>query len=274
MAIVISQTGTLTTVNAGLTTTQTVSITPTVIGSLLFITGCIDNGGSSSTLAQVTAVSDNVDGAWTLLTATSAASFLGQQSFIAYHANSSSTAARTVTLTITVGGSSYYLQVQPCEATGVVTSSPVDQSATQVLASGGATITMSPGITTLTANDLIVAVGSNVSGSAWTSPTTGWTALWSAATSGTSQDGKGVYQVASGTGTFAPTFTETGGNYLATATIISFKPAAAGPTVPPEPFTGQGMNQYDQNTALLATGRAMSQSQLPAQIGKQIFVMP
>jgi len=218
MPIAIVQAVAVTTTNAG-PSTITLNITPNAANNLLVVTGCMMN--ANTLLATVSSVSDSVDGAWTVVQANSPAGTAAnnQNSFIAYKI-CSSTAARTITCTW-AGATSYYSSASTAEFSGINTTAPLDSSNTATTAATGTTVSVSN--TTVTAGDvLVVAVGGNLAGSAWSSPTD-WRLLWNVATAGASQDGRSVFQIGTGAASYSATFTETGGTWFPTATMVAFK---------------------------------------------------
>lgn len=218
--------------NAGALST-TLAITPGAVGSFLFFTASI---GENATLHTWSA-SDNVDGAWTVVQVQSGVGGASQTTcVIGFRDNCSSTAARTVSLTrnSSTGSSSISWALGAATHTGVVFATDGQASAGGGLSTPAATITVS-GLVPGTVNDLILAVGSNDGGSAWTHPVagdSGWTllqALWNVVVSGAGTDGKAVAMVYGSVASLSTIFTETGASSHPTGLVLAFK----GPTGTP-----------------------------------------
>ncbi len=203
----------------------TLTITPTTAGNLLFASIV---GGQTST-AMACTVSDNVDGAWTVVSQVSAATGNSTGSFIAYKV-CTSTAARTVSLKNT-GGTAFFTWALGEAAPGGLTVA-TDGSAGNALTTAGTTVVVA-GPTPSVAGDLIISVGANNGATSWTAPT-GQTTLWQVV-SGSSNDGFAVYKINPPAGTaLSTTFTETSGTWLATGLVLAFSGGSSA-----TPVTGQ-----------------------------------
>lgn len=213
--------------------TATKTITPSTTGSTLFALIAI---GQTEPTSKTWTVSDNVDGAWTVLMSQSDPQDNGTTSIIAYRDNASSTAQRTVTITRNRTTYADYLTWSLAEATHAGVTFETDGYVTG--GNGGTTGSLATIATSslapTTAADLIIGVGSIYGGSAWTHPVgtdSGWANLqscWSLTGSGAGTDGIAVIQVSSSSSPFTTTFTETSGSCRPTGIVAAFKGAAGG----------------------------------------------
>lgn len=179
---------------------HTATISPTTAGSLLVVC-CV----SSS------AVSDNVNGAYTRVPNTN-----GADANVWYFANSAAGAT-----TITVAGN-YNISVS--EWSGILTTSPVETSAQLNNVSGAAPV--GAAVTIANAGDLLVSFVVNDPAHAITGVSAGWTGFDydSSATS------EVAYQIPGSTGTYAPTWTIPGSSTGTNTGTVAFFPGASGPS--------------------------------------------
>jgi hypothetical protein len=180
---------------------HTITVSPTTAGSLMVVCAL-----------GFTGVSDNVNGAYTLVPGTDAA-----DANVFYFANSGAGAT-----TITMTGSGY--NGSASEWSGVKTISPIDVHA--VLNNISGSTPTAAAVTTTNAGDLVLTFVVDDPDHAITGVSAGWTLIDYDSTASSVV----AYQIPGATGTYAPQFTLTSGSSGFNTSTTAFFPGVTGPS--------------------------------------------